>query len=160
LGMIDSGFGIGIILGGLLLSAWGGFKKRILTCLLGIIGMGFGILVFGMLPAGWFYAGLGGVFLAGFMNVMANGPLEAILQSTVSPDMQGRVFSLLGALASSMAPLSLLVAGPVSDSLGVRTWYVLGGGGCILMALVAIFIPAIMQIEENRIKVQVEAQPG
>jgi DHA3 family macrolide efflux protein-like MFS transporter len=86
------------------------------------------------------------------MNVLANGPLDAILQSAVEPDMQGRVFSLLGAGASAMAPLSLLVAGPVSDWLGVRTWYLVGGSVCILLALAGLFIPAIMNIETNQQK--------
>ena len=152
LGLVDSLFGIGIILGGLVLGAWGGFKKRILTCLLGVIGMGAGIIVFGVFPAGWFYGALGGIFLVGFMNVLANGPLDAILQSAVEPDMQGRVFSLLGAGASAMAPLSLLVAGPVSDWLGVRTWYLVGGSVCILLALAGLFVPAIMNIETNQQK--------
>lgn len=152
LGMVDSFFGIGIIIGGLVLSAWGGFKKRILTSMLGIIGIGIGIMIFGLLPSNLFYIALSGIFLLGFMQVMANGPLDAILQAAVDPDMQGRVFSLLGAGASAMQPLSLLVAGPVSDWLGIRTWYMIGGLACIIMAVAALFIPVIMNIEENRSK--------
>ncbi len=152
LGMVDSFFGIGIIIGGLVLSAWGGFKKRIITSMFGIIGIGIGIMIFGLLPSNLFYIALSGIFLLGFMQVMANGPLDAILQAAVDPDMQGRVFSLLGAGASAMQPLSLLVAGPVSDWLGIRTWYMIGGLACIIMAVAALFIPVIMNIEENRSK--------
>jgi DHA3 family macrolide efflux protein-like MFS transporter len=64
--------------------------------------------------------------------------------------MQGRVFSLISAGATAMMPLSLLVAGPISDWLGVRIWYLIGGGMCILVTLVAFSIPAIMNIEQNR----------
>ncbi len=152
LGMVDSIFGGGIIIGGLVLSAWGGFKKRILTCLLGVIGMGIGILVFGVAPSGWFYVAMGGILLTGFMNVLSNGPLNAIVQAAVDPDMQGRVFSMLGAGASAMAPLGLLVAGPLSDWLGVESWYLISGIMCILMALAGLFIPAIMNIETNQQK--------
>ena len=150
LGLVDSFFGIGIIAGGVVLSAWGGFKRRILTSMLGIFGIGAGVLIFGLLPASLFYVALGGIFLLGMMQVMANGPLMAIMQSTVKPDMQGRVFSLLGAGASAMQPLSLLVAGPVSDWLGLRTWYMIGGTACIVMSLAGLFIPVIMNIEEGR----------
>jgi MFS transporter, DHA3 family, macrolide efflux protein len=159
LGLVDSLFGVGIIIGGLVLSAWGGFKKRIITCMLGVLGMAVGILVFGMLPSSWFYAALSGVFLMGAMNTFANGPLNAILQAAVDPDKQGRVFSLLGAGASAMSPLSLMVAGPVSDWLGVRTWFIIGGCACILMAIGGLFIPAIMNIEENQQK-PVVTKPG
>lgn len=152
LGLVDSLIGIGIIVGGVVLSTWGGFKKRILTCMVGILGIGAGVLIFGLLPAHWFYPALAGIFLLGAMQVFANGPLQAIMQAAVDPDMQGRVFSLVGAGATAMAPLSLLVAGPVSDWLGVRTWYLIGGSACIIMALIGLFIPAIMNIEENHQK--------
>lgn len=157
LGLVDACLGIGVILGGLLLSIWGGFKKRIRTCMLGIIGIGAGVLIFGVLPANLFYVAVGGIFLLGIMQALANGPLDAILQATVDPDMQGRVVSLLIAGARTMAPLSLLIAGPVADWLGVRTWYLIGGCACILLATVASFIPAIMKIEENRQTRPVEA---
>ncbi len=150
LGLVDSLFGIGVIIGGLILSAWGGFKKRIATSLMGVIGMGLGILVFGLFPSSWFYAALGGILIVGVMQVFANGPLNAILQAAVDPDMQGRVFSLLTACAAAMSPLSLMVAGPVSDWLGVRTWYLIGGVACIFMAIAGASIPAIMSIESNR----------
>ena len=156
LGLVDSLFGIGIFVGGAVLGAWGGFMKRIVTSMFGVMGMGIGVLIFGLLPSRMFYTALGGIFLLGFMQVMANGPLNAIMQSAVDPDMQGRVFSLLGAGASAMQPLSLLVAGPVSDWLGVRAWYMIGGLACIIMALAGLFIPVIMNIEENRKKIPTE----
>jgi len=137
-------------MGGLVLSAWGGFERRILTSMMGIIGIGVGTLLLGLLPANLFYVALAGVFLLGFVQVMANGPLQAIFQIAVDPDMQGRVRSLIGAGATAMAPLSLLVAGPVSDWLGVRIWYLIGGGAWTIMAVAALFAPVIMNIEENR----------
>jgi DHA3 family macrolide efflux protein-like MFS transporter len=159
LGLVNSFLGVGVILGGLALSAWGGFKKRIHTCMLGIAGIGAGILIYGLMPSNIFPVAVGGIFLLGFMQAMANGPMDAILQATVDPDMQGRVLSLLIAGARAMAPFSLLVAGPVSDWLGVRTWYLIGGSMCILMAVAALFIPAIMNIEENQKKNQPKIQP-
>jgi DHA3 family macrolide efflux protein-like MFS transporter len=150
LGLVDSFLGIGVILGGLALSAWGGFKRRIHTCMMGVAGIGAGILIYGLMPSNWFPAAVAGIFLLGFMQAMANGPMDAILQANVDPNMQGRVFSLLIAGARTMAPLSLLVAGPVADWLGVRTWYLIGGSMCIVMAVTALFIPAIMKMEENR----------
>jgi len=149
LGWVDAAFGVGIIIGGVVLSAWGGFKKRIITSMVGIIGIGAGIMLFGLLPVKLFYIAIVGAFLFGSMQVMANGPLSAIFQSTVDPDMQGRVMSLIGAGATAMSPLSLLIAGPISDWLGIRTWYLIGGAACILMTIIAFFIPVIMNIEQN-----------
>jgi MFS transporter, DHA3 family, macrolide efflux protein len=67
--------------------------------------------------------------------------------------------SLIGAGATAMSPLSLLIAGPVSDWLGVQTWYLISGAACIVMTVIAFLIPVIINIEENRQKQPVETQP-
>jgi MFS transporter, DHA3 family, macrolide efflux protein len=152
LAWVESAFGVGVILGGITLSAWGGFKRRIMTSFIGIIGIGLGVILTGATPAGFFYIILAANFLLGFAQVLANGPIHAIFQSAIAPDMQGRVFSLISAGATAMMPLSLLVAGPVADALGVRFWYIVGGSICILMTLAALFIPSIINIEQNNQK--------
>ena len=91
-------------------------------------------------------------FVIGVTQVFANGPLTAIFQTAIEPDMQGRVFSLINAGATAMMPLSLMVAGLISDWLGVRIWYLIAGGLCIIVTLVAFSIPAIINIEHNRNK--------
>ena len=149
LGSMESGFGIGVIAGGLLLGAWGGFKKKIYTTLIGVAGMGLGILVIGMTPPSILALGIAGMVVAGLMNPIANGPLQAIFQASVAPEMQGRVFALIGAVTSLISPLSLLVAGPISDLLGILVWYWVAGLACLLMSGVMLFIPSLMQIEEQ-----------
>jgi MFS transporter, DHA3 family, macrolide efflux protein len=158
LAWVESVFGIGVILAGLALSTWGGFKRRIITSFAGIIGIGLGVFLTGLAPAHTFWLLLVTTFVVGFSQVFANGPLSAIFQSSVAPDMQGRVFSLIGAGATAMMPLSLLIAGPISDWLGVRTWYLFGGVACILMTLIAFFIPTIVNIESNNQPKPVEIQ--
>lgn len=149
LGWLESLFGAGIIAGGITLSVWGGFKRRIVTSFCGIIGIGLGIVLTGLVPANMFYLVLIANLIVGFAQVFANGPLMAIMQSAVAPEMQGRVFSLLGAGATAMMPLSLLIAGPISDQFGIRFWYIFGGTVCILMTIAATFVPAIMNVENN-----------
>lgn len=150
LGWVESVFGVGVILGGLTLSAWGGFKRRIVTSMMGIIGIGLGVILTGLAPIDMFWILLAANFIIGFTQVLANGPIGAIFQSTIEADYQGRVFSLIGAGATAMMPLSLLIAGPISDWLGVRVWYVAGGSICILMTIAAQFIAPIMNIESNK----------
>jgi DHA3 family macrolide efflux protein-like MFS transporter len=149
LGWMNSAWGLGIILGGLTLSAWGGFKRRIVTSLMGITGMGIGFLLVGLAPATAFWFALGALLLAAIMNSITNGPLGAILQSVVAPDMQGRVLMIVGSIAGAAAPLGLAVAGPVSDVLSVSTWFMVGGVASILIGIIAPFIPTLMQIEEQ-----------
>ena len=149
LSLLESVIGVGILLGGLILSAWGGFKRKVYTMLLGLIGVGVGILVLGLTPAHLFFIALVCMFLMGLMIPMTDGPLMAIFQSTVAPEMQGRVFALLGSLTSVSSPLGLAIAGPVSDRFGIQVWFVVGGILCMAVGISAFFIPAILHIEEN-----------
>lgn len=149
LGWTRAALGIGTISGGLVLSAWGGFKRRMVTSLCGIVGIGLGVILVGVAPADQFPLLVAASFVLGAGSVFANGPLHAIFQSAIAPQVQGRVFSLIGAGATAMMPLSLLIAGPLSDRLGVRFWYLLGGTVTIVVTIAASFVPAIMNIEEN-----------
>ena len=149
LGWLESVWGLGVVTGGLVLGVWGGFKRRVVTSLLGIIGMGIGTLIVGLSPVGAFVMALTGMLVAGFMNPIVNGPFMAVMQSSVAPEMQGRVFSLIQSASLAMMPLSLLIAGPIADAFGVRVWYVVGGVLCIVLGLVAFAVPAIMHVEEN-----------
>jgi len=158
LGTLEAAWGIGVIAGGLFLSVWGGFRRRIYTTLLGVTLMGVGIIVTGLAPSTMFWLAIAGNAIAGFMSPIANGPLFAVLQATVAPDYQGRVFTVVNSLASAMMPLSLAVAGPLADSLGIRAWYVMGGVSCVAIGLVARFIPAIVNLEQNHREPRAEGQ--
>jgi MFS transporter, DHA3 family, macrolide efflux protein len=150
LGLLQSATGVGIVAGGILLSVWGGFKKKIVTCLVGIMGLGVGVVLIGIAPANFFMLAILGSVVLGMMVPMANGPIGALMQAIVRPDMQGRVMSLLNSGATAIAPLGLLIAGPFSDLVGIRVWFWAGGILCILIAVAAFFMPILMNLEEHR----------
>lgn len=147
LALMDATFGVGMIAGGLLLSVWGGFKRRIFTSMAGLLMLGFSFAVLGVLPPGLFVVALVCTALTGLANPITNGPLFAVLQATVAPDKQGRVMALIGALTAAISPLSLLVAGPIADALGVQVWYLVGGVVCFALGVAGFFIPALVNIE-------------
>jgi DHA3 family macrolide efflux protein-like MFS transporter len=150
LGLLESAMGIGIIIGGILLSIWGGFKKKIATSLAGIIGLGLGVMLVGIAPSNLFVLAIAGNVTLGFMIPMANGPIGALMQSIVRPDMQGRVMSLVNSGATAISPLGLLIAGPVSDWLGIRVWFWAGGILCMMIAVAAFFVPIIINVESYK----------
>ena len=161
LGLLESVLGIGIIVGGVLLSIWGGFKKKIVTSLSGIVGLGLGVLLIGLAPADLFLLAIAGNVLLGFMIPMANGPVGALMQSIVRPDMQGRVMALLGSGATAISPIGLLIAGPFSDWLGIRVWFWAGGLLCMLIAISAFFVPVILNVEsDNEVPQQPAPEPS
>jgi len=157
LGWINAASGIGVIAGGLLLGVWGGFKNKMVTTFFGLSGMGVGILLLSQAPPTTILWPVVAALITGAMQPITNGPIMAVMQVVVTPDMQGRVFSLLGSLASGMSPIGLIIAGPISDKVGIQAWFLLGGLLCILMAVAGFFIPAVLNIEADR-KVLNEAE--
>ncbi len=144
----SSALGAGLLVGGILLGAWGGFERRIVTTLLGLVALGAAVLTMVVVPVGspLFLAAL---LCVGGTSAMVNGPIQAILQATVEPGMQGRVFALYGSLASIAAPVGLAVAAPVAELLGVPSWYLAGGVAAIGLGAAGLFVPALMRIESS-----------
>lgn len=149
LGWVESAMGIGMFVGGGALGTWGGFKRNIVTSMLGLMGMGLGTLVFAIAPATALWLAIFGALLVGIMTPITMGPFFAMIQTIVEPDMQARIFSLLSSVGAAMVPVGLLVAGPVADRFSIQVWFLFGGLLCILMAICGLFIPAVMQIESR-----------
>jgi len=111
--------------------------------------MGAGTLVLALAPASAIPLAVGAALIVGLMTPLTMGPFFAIIQSTVEPEMQARIFSLLGSVGTGIAPIGLMIAGPVSDKFGIQEWFLLGGAVCILMAIAGLFIPAVMTMEDK-----------
>lgn len=139
-----------MLAGGLTLSVWGGFKRRVVTAMLALVLQGVGITILGFAPAAGLLLVIGALFFAGFMNPIVNGSFFAALQAVVPPQMQGRVFTLVISATAAMSPLGLAIAGPVADSVSVQAWFIIGGIAAILMGAAMFFVPAVMQIEGSR----------
>jgi DHA3 family macrolide efflux protein-like MFS transporter len=149
LAALESAFGIGMVLGGLLLGVWGGFRRRVITAMLALLAQGVGFLLVGLTPATAFGMAVTAFLIIGVMNPIVNGSLMAVLQATVPPDMQGRVFTLVMSGASAATPIGLAVGGPVADTLGVQTWFILSGIAMALMAASGFFVPSVVHIEDE-----------
>jgi DHA3 family macrolide efflux protein-like MFS transporter len=152
LAFLESSWGIGVVIGGLVLGIWGGFHRRILTTFLGLLLAGLASIAIGLVPSSAFVLAIGAIFIAGFSNPIINGPIFAVVQAAVDPGMQGRVFTLMGSVASAMSPIGLVIAGPVADIFGVGSWFLIGGFVTIAMGVVGFFVPAILHLEDGRVQ--------
>jgi len=151
LSLVESVAGVGILMGGLVLSVWGGFRRKIYTTISGMTALGMGFVVLGLTPAPLFWLALVSVFVVGFTIPLIDGPIMAILQGTVAPEVQGRVFMMVGSLLSLTSPVGLAVAGPVSDWLGLRIRYLAAGLLASMGGVAGFLIPALVHVEENHI---------
>lgn len=149
LGWLNSAWGFGMVSGGLALSVWGGFRRKLDTSCLGLLGMGLGTLIVGVTPPTLFWLAWGGMLLGGFMDPIVNAPFLAILQSAVAPELQGRVFTTVSSLSGAASLLGMALAGPVADWAGVPVWFLATGVVSVAMGIALRLIPSVLRIEEE-----------
>ena len=114
LGSVNSIGAIGGVIGGLLMSAWGGTKRKVHGVLMGwALGGLFGetLLGLGRGPVVWSIA----LFMGSFFGPIINSSNQAIWQAKVAPDVQGKVFSIRRLIAWLSFPFATLVAGYLAD---------------------------------------------
>ena len=114
LATVQSVAAFGGVAGGLLMSAWGGPKRRVRGVLWGMTAESvLGPVVLGVargLP-GWIF----GSFMSQAFIPIINGSNQAIWQSKVPPAVQGRVFATRRMIAQFSFPIAVLFAGPLAD---------------------------------------------
>lgn len=150
LGWIESASGIGIIVGGILLSIKGGFTRRIYTSILGLIGLGLGCLLAGLVTENQFGLAVFCLGIVGMMNTLVMGPLIAVLQDVVPPELQGRVLTMLDSVTSAMTPIGLVIAGLLADARGVQEWFIVAGVGCVVLFVLALVSSPVRNIESEQ----------
>jgi DHA3 family macrolide efflux protein-like MFS transporter len=113
LGYVTSVISGGFLVGTLIMSLWGGFKRRIYGSYVGETLMGISVFFTGL------FASIPLLAFARFLGMIslpiANGSTQAIWQSKVAQDVQGRVMSIRRMISFSMIPLAYLLSGPLSE---------------------------------------------
>ncbi|MBP8612952.1 MAG: MFS transporter [Candidatus Atribacteria bacterium] len=118
LGWVQTVFGAGSILGGLIMSIWGGTKKKVYTVLSGVFLLGVGSVFLGISYS--LIVILTTLLIIGFFVVLANASSQSISQSIVPIELQGRVFSAMRFISSSAMVVSMAISGPLVDKVLYR----------------------------------------
>jgi len=127
---IEIAFSIGMMAGGGLIAAWGGFQNKVKTMTFASLIMGACTIALGIVPVFWIYL----VFMALFGVAMPifNTPTTVILQEKIEENFLGRVFGVMGMISTSMMPMGMLIFGPIADIIKIE-WLLVGTGVLILI---------------------------
>ncbi len=122
---IEITFSLGMMLGGILMASWGGFRNKVHTMTFSSFIIGLCTLALGVVPSFWFYLSI--MVITGLVMPLFNTPSMVLLQEKVEPDFMGRVFGVMAMISSSMMPLGMLIFGPLSDMIPIE-WLLVGTG--------------------------------
>ena len=129
--IVECVFSAGLLLSSLTMGLWGSSYRRFRMISASIFVMGLTAAISGVLPTEAFGGFVICCLIMGASGTFFNVPLMAYIQETVPPDVMGKVFSVLSAAMTLSTPFGLLIAGPVSETVGVAGWFWVSG---ILMA--------------------------
>ena len=124
----------GMMVGGLLMSTWGGFKNRKATLLLGLAIFGIMAILMGMSTNFIFYLALMTIYGVALTTVQTT--ITTLLQEKTDIAMQGRVFGLLGSMYSGCMPIGMAIFGPLADVIPLQWIMIASGIALIVIAMV------------------------
>ena len=171
-GSVFSAAGVGMVLGSVVMSVWGGPRRRVYGVLGADVILGLSLVLFGLsmsIPIVVAVAVLGFSVLP-----IANGSSQALWQAKVEPDVQGRVFAVRRVLAQAAGPVAMLMAGPLADRVfepllqqdgalvgtvgevvgvgpgrGIAFLFVILGVLSIVFTIIAYFYPRLRNVEDE-----------
>jgi MFS transporter, DHA3 family, macrolide efflux protein len=168
LGSVMAALGAGGVVGGLVMSAWGGPKNRMHGILAGLFAVsvfGYGVTGLAITPL---MATTGAFCITLFLPLIVSSH-QVIWQTYVPRDVQGRVFAARQALGQGTMPVVMLGAGPLADALSFNpALHTLFGPGAgivvlflttallgILVVVVCLALPSVRRVEERLLRTAV-----
>jgi DHA3 family macrolide efflux protein-like MFS transporter len=125
LSAVEISFSVGMIIGGLLIGAWGGFKNKFHSMVLSNFVISLCTIAIGLVPYFGVYLVLMVIF--GIAMPIYNVPSNVLLQHRVDKAYLGRVFGVFSMISSVMMPSGMLLFGPLADLVSIELILVITG---------------------------------
>jgi DHA3 family macrolide efflux protein-like MFS transporter len=138
--VLELSFGIGMVAGGALMAIFASKMDRLgmmvgTSILFGVLAVVMGFTTNLIL----FYSLF---FLIGLAVPAFSTSSMTLLQETVEPERQGRVFGFMGIVMAVAMPIGMAVLGPLADIVSVEILLIATGAITVLIAVVAVLLPA------------------
>ena len=157
----ETAFSAGMLVGGLVLGVWGGFKRRTRTLGFSVLLMGLGFAASGLLPTSGFIGFAVFCVVMGFAAPF-QGVQTALFQERIAPECLGRVFSLSMSMMSVAMPVGLMLSGAFAEVIGVHNWFLISGVLVMGISVLLMSLPSIRSLDEKPVDeaALVEAAPA
>lgn len=150
--VVEVVFSIGLLVGSLILSRWGGTKNRIYTIVGSYLLMSGSLFVSGLLPTSGFIAFVICSLLMGISGPFYWGMYTPLLQSNFKPEYLGRVLSLSSSIGVICSPIGLSLSGVFAEVFGVEKWFLIAGAMTLLAAILCLSIPTIRECDKREVE--------
>lgn len=140
LAVLEISFSVGMVLGGIVVASFFARRSRIGMIIASSLVFGVLSIGLGLSPSIWLFFGF--MFLVGLGVPFFSTPSMTLLQETVEPDRQGRVFGFLGIVMAVAMPFGMVIFGPLADVVPIE-WLLVGSGVMTFLVVAgAVWLPA------------------
>jgi len=140
LAVLEIAFSVGMVLGGIVVAALFAKRSRIAMIIVSSLVFGGLSIGLGLSPSIWLFFGF--MFLLGLSVPFFSTPSTTLLQETVEPERQGRVFGFLGIVMALAMPIGMVVFGPLADVVPIEVLLVAAGVLTFVVIGAAVWLPA------------------
>ena len=144
-------FSVGLLIGSLILSRWGGTKNKVYTIIGSYLLMSASLFASGLLPQNGFVAFTIFSCMMGISGPFYWGMYTPLLQSKFDAKYLGRVMSLSGSIMVITSPIGLSLSGVFAEAFGVEKWFLVAGTLTFLAAVLCLCIPAIRNCDKDTV---------
>lgn len=138
--VLEIAFGVGMAIGGALMAVFASKLDRLNTIIGTSVIFGLLAIAMGFTTNLWLFYSL--FFIVGVVVPAFSTSAFTLLQETVEPERQGRVFGFVGIVMSVAMPLGMAILGPLADVVSVELLLIVTGAATVVIALVAVLLPA------------------
>jgi DHA3 family macrolide efflux protein-like MFS transporter len=153
---IEVAFSAGMMAGGGIIAAWGGFKNRIHTIAAASVLLGVCTVALGLVPDFTVY--LGFMLVCGLFMPFFNTPTTVLMQERVEGDYLGRIFSVMGMVGSVGMPVSMMVFGPMADVVPIETLLIVTGAAIVVIGFMMLMSRTLLEAGRPKPKME-EPEP-
>jgi DHA3 family macrolide efflux protein-like MFS transporter len=138
--VLELSFGVGMAIGGALIALLANKLDRIGTIIATSVAFGVLAIVMGFTTNLILFFSL--FFFIGLIVPAFSTSAMTLLQETVEPERQGRVFGFVGIVIAVAMPLGMAVLGPLADVVSVEILLIVTGAATIVIAAFAVLLPS------------------
>jgi MFS family permease len=150
---------IGGVIGGVIISAWGGLKaRRVYGVIVPMLISGVAIIIFGLSP--WIYLTAAMIFVGQGLVPFMNAHSQAIWQTQTPRELQGRVFAVRRVIAQFTWPLSTAMAGVVGGLFNPGMVMAVLGAILLVFCIGQLFNPYLLRVEDKAWLEELAARAG
>lgn len=146
--LITSAMGVGGVVGGIVISVWGGLKRRRIYGVM-IPMLCAGIALFSIGLSSLLYPAAVLLMIVGMAGPLLNAHAQTIWQVQTPHALQGRVFAVRRLIAQCTLPLGTAFGGLMGGVFGPSSVFVVLGGILTLFCIAQLFNPVLLRVEDK-----------